>query len=149
VTSRPLRSVAADANVLLSAAMGRAAQRVFHESPLVVVTTETILDEVHEYLGLLARKAALDPARVEKHLTELPIQAYLEPLYRSHLAEAGRYIGKRDPDDVALLALALKLQIPVWSNDKDLRVAPVELFATAALIKALGRLPDGRLVPVQ
>ena len=51
MTSRPLRSVAADANVLLSAAMGRAAQRVFHESTLLIVTTETILDEVHEYLA--------------------------------------------------------------------------------------------------
>jgi predicted nucleic acid-binding protein len=137
VTSKPL-SVAADANVLLSAAMGRAAQRVFHESTLLVVTTETILDEVHEYLGPLARKVGLEPARVERQLAELPIQAYLEPLYRSHLAEAARHIGKRDPDDVALLALALKLQIPVWSNDKDFRVAPIQTYPTAALIKALG-----------
>jgi predicted nucleic acid-binding protein len=123
--------------------MGRAAQRVFHESRLLVVTTDTVLDEVHEYLGLLARKAGLEPARVKRQLSELPIQAYFEPLYRSHLAEAERYIGKRDPDDVTLLALALKLQIPVWSNDRDFRVAPVELFATAALIRALG-LPSRR-----
>lgn len=118
--------------------MGRAAQRVFHESSLVVVTTEMVLDEVHEYLAALARKAELEPARVEKQLAELPIQAYLEPLYRSHLAEAARHIGKRDPEDVALLALALKLQIPVWSNDKDFRVAPIQTYPTAALIKALG-----------
>lgn len=118
--------------------MGRAAQRVFHESSLVVVTTETVLDEVHEYLAILARKAGLEPARVEKQLAELPIQAYLEPLYRSHLAEAARHIGKRDPEDVALLALALKLQIPVWSNDKDFRVVPIQTYPTAALIKALG-----------
>lgn len=123
--------------------MGRAAQRVFHESSLVVVTTETVLDEVHEYLGILARKAGLDPLRAEKQIAELPIQAYLEPLYRSHLAEAERSIGNRDPDDVALLALALKLQIPIWSNDRDFRVAPVKLYPTAALIKALA-LPSRR-----
>ena len=105
--------------------MGRAAQRVFHESRLLVVTTETILDEVHEYLGPLARKVGLEPARVERQLSELPIQAYLEPLYRSHLAEATRLIGKRDPDDVALLALALKLQIPIWSNDRDFEELPL------------------------
>lgn len=59
------------------------------------------------------------------------------------MVEAERYIGKRDPDDVALLALALKLQIPVWSNDKDFRVAPIQTYPTAVLIKALG-LPSRR-----
>ena len=41
--SPSLGSVAADANVLLSAAIGKAAQRVFHETSLVVVTTEEVL----------------------------------------------------------------------------------------------------------
>ena len=37
------RSVAADANILLSAAIGGAAQRVFHETDMEVVTTEEVL----------------------------------------------------------------------------------------------------------
>lgn len=138
MTSKPLRSVAADANVLLSAAMGKAALRVFSKTDLVVVTTETILAEVHEYLGLLSLGAGLDPARTERQLAELPLEAYWEPVYRSHLAEAARYLAKRDPDDVALAALALKLQIPLWSNDKDFRNLPAELYPTAKLLKILG-----------
>ena len=52
--SPTLRSVVADANVLLSAAIGGAAQRVFHETDIEVVTTEEVLDEVREYLVELA-----------------------------------------------------------------------------------------------
>lgn len=136
--SPSLRSVAADANVLLSAAIGKAAQRVFHETSLVVVTTEEVLDEVREYLAELAVAYGLTEEEAEAHLAALPIVAYPESTYQRSLAEARRYLGQRDPDDVGLAALALHLRIPVWSNDKDFRVVPVDLYPTAKLLKVLG-----------
>ncbi len=136
--SPSLRSVAADANVLLSAAIGKAAQRVFHETDLTVVTTENVLDEVREYLAELAVANGLTEEEAEAHLTALPIVAYPESTYQRSLAEARRYLGQRDPDDVGLAALALHLGIPVWSNDKDFRVVPVDLYPTAKLLKVLG-----------
>jgi len=111
---------------------------VFHESNLVVVTTEAILHEVRKYLGGLSRKYERDPTESEKALGLLPIEVYGELDYRSHLPEATRYLAKRDPDDIALAALALKLSIPIWSNDKDFRVVPVALYPTAKLLKVLG-----------
>jgi len=38
------------------------------------------------------------------------------------MGEARRHLADRDPDDVGLAALALHLEIPVWSNDKDFRL---------------------------
>ena len=136
--SPTLRSVAADANVLLSAAIGGAAQRVFHETDIEVVTTEEVLDEVREYLVELAVKNGLTQEEAEGHLAALPIVAYPETVYQKRLAEARRYLDKRDPEDAGLAALALHLGIPVWSNDKDFRVVPVELYPTAKLLKVLG-----------
>jgi predicted nucleic acid-binding protein len=43
--------------------------------------------------------------------------------------------AKRDPDDWPTLALALNL--PVWSQDKDLAVAGVEVLMTGQLLDAL------------
>jgi predicted nucleic acid-binding protein len=54
------------------------------------------------------------------------------------VAEATRRLGRRDPDDVDVLALALHAGVPVWSNDDDFREAGVEWFTTAALLKRLG-----------
>jgi predicted nucleic acid-binding protein len=58
--------------------------------------------------------------------------------YEHHLPEAKRRIGKRDPDDVDVLALALDLNLAVWSNDSDFEDAGVEWQITAELLKALG-----------
>jgi predicted nucleic acid-binding protein len=58
--------------------------------------------------------------------------------YEHQVPEAKRRIAKRDPDDVDVLALALDLNVPVWSNDNDFEGAGVEWQTTAELLKALG-----------
>ncbi len=47
-----------------------------------------------------------------------------------------------DPDDWPTVALALKLSLPVWSQDKDLADAAIEVFTTGALLDALADAGD-------
>jgi len=139
VTSLPLKSVAADSNVLLAALARRAAWRVFENAPdLVIVTTEETIAEVEEYLPEFAARYELDIDALREALEILPVERYSEADYISHLVEARRYLAKRDPDDVALAALALKLGVPIWSNDNDFKELPLELYPTAKLLKVLG-----------
>ena len=139
MTSKSLRNVAADANVLLSAVIGKAARRVFEGAPgLRVVTTQATLAEVRRYLPMMAAKYSLNLEKLERDLKLLPLQIFSESQYRGRLAEAGRHLGKRDPDDVALAALALTLHIPFWSNDKDLDEVPLPRYTTGRLLNALG-----------
>ena len=43
-----------------------------------------------------------------------------------------------DPDDIDFFALALKLDCPIWSNDKLLKKqARIKVFSTADLIQRL------------
>jgi predicted nucleic acid-binding protein len=77
-------------------------------------------------------------AAVDDAIVKLPVVRFSEAEYRSHLDHAHRYIGHRDPDDVALAALALKLEIPIWSNDNDFRELPLRIYTTAQLLRALG-----------
>jgi predicted nucleic acid-binding protein len=58
--------------------------------------------------------------------------------YEPRITEARRRIGRRDPDDVEILALALHLGLPVWSNDSDFADAGVEWYTTAELLAKLG-----------
>lgn len=138
MTSPSPRSVAADANVLLSASVRAAAARVFTDSDLEVVTTEEVLGEVREHLAKLAKKVGLPLEEAQEYLSKLPVRAYPESVYRARLGEARQHLADRDPDDIGLAALALHLGIPVWSNDKDFRVVPIELYPTAKLLKILG-----------
>ena len=132
------KSVAADTNVLLSAFANRAAQRVFDAPGLAVVTTDVTLDEVYEYAQLFARRYRIPIDIFYETIENSPVHVYDESEYISHLDEARRYLGHRDPDDIALAALALKLNIPVLSNDNDFRELPLPFYTTAVLLRLLG-----------
>jgi predicted nucleic acid-binding protein len=133
-----LRSIAADSNVLLSAVAKRAARRVFNAPGLAVVTTDVTLSEVYEYSTLFARRYRIPIDVFYETIEHLPLRLYDESEYRSHVDEARRYLEHRDPDDVPLAALALKLDVPIWSNDNDFRELPLPVYTTAALLRALG-----------
>ena len=66
-----------------------------------------------------------------------PVNTVPRAKYRSSLAEARGRIGRRDPEDVELLALATQFELPVWSNDNDFEEGGVVWYTTASLLAAL------------
>ena len=131
--------VVADANVLLSAVIGGRARLVLqHPTVEKVFTTETAYGEVLEYLPALAKKKRLDLDTLLLACAALPVTVIERADYYRQLATAKKRIGKRDPEDVDVLALALTLSLPVWSNDSDFEGSGVDWQTTAELLKALG-----------
>lgn len=137
--SKRLRRIAADSNVLLSAVIGKAALRVLLRPEIEVITTGFNLNEVFEYLPRLASKYSLDHTALVLQLKMLPVTFFREIEYKTHMAEAAKWIKHRDPDDIALLALALKERVPIWSNDKDFENLPVQAYTTNHLLRILER----------
>lgn len=137
MTSQSIRSVAADSNVLLSAVAGRAARRVFASTELIVVTTEQNVREVEEYVPEFATRYGLPEDVLLEVLALLPITVYPDREYAEQLVAAHRLMAKRDEDDIALAALALHLNIPIWSNDRDYEGFPTGVVTTAVLLKVL------------
>lgn len=142
MTSRPggksVERVAADANVILAAVIGKAALKVFTRSGVRVVSTVATLAEVREYLPKMAESYGIAPEILEAQLRLLAITKQPSADYKKFIPRANCLMGERDPDDVELLAMALALDIPVWTNDRDFEVAGVECYTTARLLKALG-----------
>ena len=107
----------ADANVLLSAAIGgRAALALRHDNVEQVLTPAVAYNEVLGYLPSFAKKKRLELDTLLLAFAALPVTVVERSEYEAKLPAARRRIGKRDPDDVDVLALALALQLPVWSN---------------------------------
>ncbi len=67
----------------------------------------------------------------------MPIQWKPATDYEDQREDAKKRIAERDPDDWPTVALALKLDLPVWWQDKDLTVAGLEVFTTGDLLDAL------------
>lgn len=137
MTSRNLRKLAADSNVILSAVIGKAALKVFLKPEVELVTTQFNLREVEEYIPHLAAKYGLDGRALLLQLRMLPITAFEEKYYRNHASEAAQLLRERDPDDTHLAALALREGIPIWSNDRDFENLSLQVYTTAQLLKLL------------
>ncbi len=105
-----------------------------------IFTAEPTIAEVREYAVLLARKRHLPADILLLAVASLPVTIVPAADYASSMAEAKRRIGWRDPDDVPILALAIELNIPVWSNDKDFEESGVPRFTTEDLLRKLGLL---------
>ena len=131
--------LAADANVLLSAVIGgRASLVLAHPNVENVFTTEHTFAEVEEYALVLARRKRLPSDIVLLAVAALPVTVLGRTQYAKNIPEANRRIGRRDADDVELLALAIHLRIPIWSNDNDFENLYSDLFTTERLLRHLG-----------
>ncbi len=138
MTSTRIAGVVADANVLLSAAIGKAALRVLTDFGIEVHACRFNCEEVEEYLPTLTAKYRLSPEIVEMQWRLLPLRIHAEADYAARLDEARSRLAERDPDDAHPLALAMTLDLPLWSNDKDLEGYGIARHTTAKLLVILG-----------
>jgi predicted nucleic acid-binding protein len=129
--------LAADANVLLSAVLGGRARAVLDHPTVEEVLTETTLAELQEYEPVLSKKKRLSADLVLLAVATLPVTVVDSSVYARSVSEARRRIGRRDPDDIDILALALHFGLPIWSNDNDFEIAGVEWYTTADLLAHL------------
>jgi predicted nucleic acid-binding protein len=133
----PIAGVVADANVLLSAIVGKSALRVMTEFAVQVHATQYNADEVTEYLPFMAQKYKLPVELVRLQWKLLPVRLHPEEGYKSYFTEALAELKNRDPEDAHILALAKWKGLPIWSNDRDLAKVTVESLTTAKLLRIL------------
>jgi len=133
----PIAGVVADANVLLSAAVGEAALRVLTEFDIAVHVAQFNTDEVAEYLPYMARKYGLRVELVEMQWKLLPLRIHRVDDYRDLLQQAVVDLKRRDPEDAHALALARSVALPIWSNDRDLSGLDIDCYSTARLLRVL------------
>jgi len=130
--------LAADANVLISAAARHAAFKVVSAPGVEVLTTESALWDASKYGPAVVAKYGSDPEMFARALHSLGTKSVPRVVYHTRLGKAFRRIGARDPDDAELLALAIALRMPLWSNDKDFRRARHTWYTTRQLLAKLG-----------
>jgi predicted nucleic acid-binding protein len=134
-----IAGVVADANVLLSAVVGKAALRVFTDFEVTVHVAQFNINEVAEYLPQMAGKYELPVELVEMHWKLLPLRIHPLKDYRRRLRKAIADLKDRDPEDAHALALARSLALPIWSNDRDLSGMGVECYTTARLLRLISQ----------
>jgi predicted nucleic acid-binding protein len=117
------KALVLDANILIRAVLGQRVRRIFevHTENISFFLPEAAYAEAEEHLAALVVKRGGDPAKALAALKAMAALATIvgDDLYRDFEAEARKRLGSRDPEDWPILAAALALDCPIWTEDTD------------------------------
>jgi predicted nucleic acid-binding protein len=119
----PGRGLVLDANILIRAALGTRVRRLLevYEDSVAFYTPEVCFDDAREYIPQLFCHRGDDPEIGLAVLDQirLLVQPVDQTLYRDFGQLARERMISRDIDDWPIVAVALMLNFPVWTEDKD------------------------------
>ena len=119
----PRRGLVLDANILLRAVFGIRVRQLLeaYEEVAGFYCPDVCFVEAGKYIPDIARRRGLDSTLARSVLDQ--VSRIVEPvdksLYKSHEKLARERIERRDPRDWPVVAVALLLKIPVWTEDQD------------------------------
>lgn len=115
--------IVVDANIILSALLGGKSSSILFDGRFQFVTAEFTIYEVKKYLPKLSKKLNIPRKNLEEILDKMPLLIYERDFYEIKTEEAEEMIGGVDAKDIDILALSLKLETYLWSQDKDFEKA--------------------------
>lgn len=130
-----------DANVLFSAliAAGKTSELIF-SGWLRLVAPEFLFRELEEHRREVLAKSSLTQEDFARFVNSMEgaIEVVPRQEFEGFLGEANRI--SPDPDDTEYLALALRLDAAIWSNDQMLKKqSRVRVFSTQDIVAILER----------
>ena len=127
--------IVVDANILIRAVLGRRVRQLlesYASRGVRFFAPDIAFEDARKYLPSLLKK------RGKSDLDAMPSLRYLESiiesvepdLYSPHESEARHRLRGRDEDDWPVLAIALGLACPVWTEDVDFFGTGVAIWTT-------------------
>ena len=133
----PRKALVVDANILVRALLGRRVREVIeqHCSSVALFIPAAAYDEAEGHLAVLVAKRGGDPQKALALLRALKglMQTVGPGVYGGFEAEARERIGPRDPQDWPILASALALHCPIWTEDTDFFGCGVATWTSARI----------------
>ena len=131
------KALVLDANILIRAVLGQRVRRILeaHADNISFFLPEAAYAEAEEHLAVLVVKRGGDPVtalRALKAMAEL-VTIVGDELYRDVEGEARKRLSGRDPQDWPILAAALALGCPIWTEDTDFFGCGVATWTSASI----------------
>jgi predicted nucleic acid-binding protein len=119
----PSRALVVDANILVRAVLGKCVRELIeaYAGDASFFVQEVAYAEAEENLAALVIKRGGDPEKALALLRSLGqlMELIGSEVYSEFEAEARERLGQRDPEDWPMLAAALALGCPIWTEDTD------------------------------
>lgn len=131
----PGRALVVDANVLVRAVLGRRVREVIemYAGQVSFFVPEVAYAEAEEHVPALVIKRGGDPEKALRFLRSLRglVELVGSELYGDLESQARERLGDRDPDDWPILASALAIGCPIWTEDTDFFGCGVPTWTTS------------------
>jgi predicted nucleic acid-binding protein len=132
------KAIVLDANILIRAVLGkRVRELIFGNSHTVKFFAQDIAyADARKYLPALLKKRGVDAAAAMLVLDRLDsiVQSIDAELYDGMQQQALQRIAARDADDWPVLACAMTLGCPVWTEDADFFGTGVATWTTDLVV---------------
>jgi len=136
-------TIAVDANPLFSALRGGRARNALYSKKFRFLTTEYTTWEVKKYIPEISADTGMPESELFEAFDRFPIASKPANDYDEKRKHAEELIAHRDPKDVDILALALKFDIPIWTNDRHFNnLSEVKIFTTAEIFAKMAALAN-------
>lgn len=120
------RRLVLDANILMRAVLGRRVRQIIetHVERAAFFVPDVAMADARRHLPDVVRKRGGDDAAITAatdllEAVALNVDEVGAEIYEAHRRAALARIEKRDPDDWPILATAMALDCPVWTEDND------------------------------
>jgi len=117
------KAIVLDANILIRAVLGKQVRELIFQNANTVkfFTPEVAYIDARKYLPVILKKRGIDSSAVMLVLDRLEsiVHSIDVELYEGMQQQALQRIAARDADDWPVLACAMILDCPVWTEDTD------------------------------
>lgn len=130
----PRKGLVIDANILMRAVLGRRVRELLevYEDVARFYSPDVCFEDARQYVSQVLEQRGLNPEPglgVLAQLTDL-VESVDRSLYGDYEQLARERIEIRDPDDWPVVAVALLLDLPIWTEDQDLFGSGVATWTT-------------------
>jgi predicted nucleic acid-binding protein len=118
------RILVLDANILLRAVFGKKVYILLkqYEDVAEFYVPDICIEEARRHIPSIAARRRVAPTQAEAILQEVIsglIHVVDRSLYEEYEERASARISSRDPDDWPVVATALLIDAPIWTEDQD------------------------------
>lgn len=128
------KAIVLDANILVRAVLGKRVRELIieHTASVKFFAPDVAYADARKYLPALLEKRGVDATAAERVLSEIEhiVQPVDAELYDGMRQQALQRIAARDADDWPVLACAMVMGCPVWTEDTDFFGTGVPIWTT-------------------
>lgn len=136
------KAIILDANILIRAVLGKRVRELIFDNAATVkfFAPDVAYADARKYLPALLKKRGVDSSAAMVVLDRLEgvVQSIDAELYAGMQQQALQRIAVRDADDWPVLACAMTLGCPVWTEDADFFGTGVATWTTDRVLLYLG-----------